>query len=86
MTSTPIDTLLDRIRARDARIGVIGLGYVGLPLAVEFARAGFTVTGFDVDARKTAQINCGRSYILFAVSGMLFNHESPRRGLEFVTR
>jgi len=63
MTSTPIDTFLDRIRARDARIGVIGLGYVGLPLAVEFARAGFTVTGFDVDARKTSQINCGKSYI-----------------------
>jgi UDP-N-acetyl-D-glucosamine dehydrogenase len=63
MTSTPIDTLLDRIRTREARIGVIGLGYVGLPLAVEFARAGFTVTGFDVDAKKAAQINCGRSYI-----------------------
>jgi len=63
MTSIPIDTLLDRIRTRDARIGVIGLGYVGLPLAVEFARAGFTVTGFDVDAKKTAQINCGKSYI-----------------------
>jgi len=63
MTSTPIDTLLDRIRTREARIGVIGLGYVGLPLAVEFARAGFTVTGFDVDAKKAAQINCGKSYI-----------------------
>ena len=63
MTPTPIDTLLDRIRTRDARIGVIGLGYVGLPLAVEFARAGFTVTGFDVDAKKTVQINCGKSYI-----------------------
>ena len=63
MTSIPIDTLLDRIRTRDARIGVIGLGYVGLPLAVEFARAGFTVTGFDVDAKKAAQINCGKSYI-----------------------
>ncbi len=55
--------LLDRIRARQARVGVIGLGYVGLPLAVEFARAGFDVTGFDVDAAKTAQINAGTSYI-----------------------
>ena len=63
MTPTSIDTLLDRIRTREARIGVIGLGYVGLPLAVEFARAGFTVTGFDVDAKKAAQINCGKSYI-----------------------
>ena len=58
-----IDTLLDRIRSRQARVGVIGLGYVGLPLAVEFARAGFSVMGFDVDAHKAAQINAGTSYI-----------------------
>src|SRR6266511_2949707 len=63
MTQSPISTLLDRIRSRDARVGVIGLGYVGLPLAVEFAHAGFNVTGFDVDANKTAQINAGQSYI-----------------------
>ena len=56
-------TTLERIRARQARVGVIGLGYVGLPLVVEFARAGFDVTGFDVDAAKTAQINAGKSYI-----------------------
>ena len=55
--------LLDRIRSRSARIGVIGLGYVGLPLAVEFARAGFDVTGFDVDERKVAEVNGRRSYI-----------------------
>ena len=54
---------LERIRARQARVGVIGLGYVGLPLVVEFARAGFDVTGFDVDAWKTEQINGGHSYI-----------------------
>jgi UDP-N-acetyl-D-glucosamine dehydrogenase len=57
-----IDTL-ERIRNRKAKIGVIGLGYVGLPLAVEFARAGFDVTGFDVDVKKTDEINAGRSYI-----------------------
>ena len=61
--STAVDTLLERIRTQRARIGVIGLGYVGLPLAVEFARAGFDVTGFDVDASKIAAINGGRSYI-----------------------
>jgi UDP-N-acetyl-D-glucosamine dehydrogenase len=55
--------LLSRIELRQARIGVIGLGYVGLPLAVEFARSGFDVTGFDVDDSKTAAINAGRSYI-----------------------
>src|SRR5436190_8482653 len=60
---TPIATTLVRIFNKQARIGVIGLGYVGLPLAVEFARAGFDVTGFDVDASKVAEINAGRSYI-----------------------
>jgi UDP-N-acetyl-D-glucosamine dehydrogenase len=63
MASSNISSLLDRIQSRDARVGVIGLGYVGLPLAVEFARAGFSVVGFDVDAQKTARINAGCSYI-----------------------
>jgi UDP-N-acetyl-D-glucosamine dehydrogenase len=56
--------LKGKIRDRTARVGVIGLGYVGLPLAVEFARKGFDVTGFDVDTSKTNEINAGRSYIL----------------------
>src|SRR3954462_3030425 len=60
---TPASQLLDRIRSTQARIGIIGLGYVGLPLAVEFAKAGFDVTGFDVDESKIAQINAGCSYI-----------------------
>ena len=51
--------LLDRIRTKRAKIGVIGLGYVGLPLAVEFARQGFDVSGFDVDECKTGEINAG---------------------------
>ena len=55
--------VLERINSRRARIGIIGLGYVGLPLAVEFARAGFDVTGFDVDERKNTAINAGKSYI-----------------------
>jgi UDP-N-acetyl-D-glucosamine dehydrogenase len=55
--------LLEKIRSKRARIGVIGLGYVGLPLATEFARAGFDVTGFDVDVSKISLINCGKSYI-----------------------
>src|SRR5258706_356821 len=63
-TQTPSSpSTLERIRARKARVGVIGLGYVGLPLAVEFAHAVFDVTGFDVDAIKSDQINAGRSYI-----------------------
>ena len=55
--------LADRIDSREARIGVIGLGYVGLPLAVEFAKIGFDVTGFDIDANKIDAIEKGESYI-----------------------
>jgi UDP-N-acetyl-D-glucosamine dehydrogenase len=55
--------LLERIRTTQARIGVIGLGYVGLPLAVEFAHRGFPTTGFDIDESKAQSINGGRSYI-----------------------
>ena len=51
------------ITEKRAQVGVIGLGYVGLPLLVEFAGKGFTATGFEVDENKTAQINSGRSYI-----------------------
>ncbi|MBI4396370.1 MAG: nucleotide sugar dehydrogenase [Elusimicrobia bacterium] len=52
-----------RMKDKSARIGVIGLGYVGLPLAVEFAKAGFEVTGFEVDAKKVKSIANGLSYI-----------------------
>ncbi len=55
--------LIDKLRRQEARIGVIGLGYVGLPLAVEFARGGFQVIGFDVDESKVNAINAGHSYI-----------------------
>ncbi len=55
--------LRQRIDARTARAGVVGLGYVGLPLAVELARAGFHTTGIDLDPRKVAAINGGESYI-----------------------
>src|SRR3984893_18098391 len=55
--------LLDRIRSKQVRVGMIGLGYVGLPLAVEFAKAGLDVTGFDVDQTKVDLINQGSTYI-----------------------
>ena len=56
-------TLLNKIETRSARTGVVGLGYVGLPLAVELAKAGFRATGIDLDARKIQTIQEGRSYI-----------------------
>ena len=57
------DLLLDRIRSKQARIGILGLGYVGLPLAVAFARAGFHTTGFEVDEHKARLLNEGTSYV-----------------------
>jgi UDP-N-acetyl-D-glucosamine dehydrogenase len=55
--------LLSRLNERRAVVGVIGLGYVGLPLAVEFARGGLKVIGFDLDQSRVDSINDGRSYI-----------------------
>lgn len=55
--------LIDLIQNKGAHIGVIGLGYVGLPLATEFAGKKFNVTGFEVDAHKVALLNAGESYI-----------------------
>lgn len=55
--------LISNIEKRTATVGVIGLGYVGLPLLIEFVRAGFKVIGFDVDGKKISELNEGRSYI-----------------------
>ena len=56
-------TLDNRLTSRTARVGVVGLGYVGLPLIVEFARAGFRAVGIDLDEKKVAAITAGTSYI-----------------------
>lgn len=56
--------LLRKLESRSATIGVVGLGYVGLPLAMEFAKAGYRVLGIDVDARKVQNLRDGESYIL----------------------
>ncbi|WFU51555.1 nucleotide sugar dehydrogenase (plasmid) [Sinorhizobium terangae] len=63
LTALHHDRLLESISARQARIGIIGLGYVGLPLAVAVARSGFPVTGFDIDPAKIIALDSGRSYI-----------------------
>ena len=55
--------LINLITNKKAHVGVIGLGYVGLPLLVEFASRGFQATGFEVDESKAEQINAGTSYI-----------------------
>ena len=76
--------LLAKIDSRSARIGVLGLGYVGLPLVIEFCRAGFSVTGFDLDVEKVSMLRQGKSYIrhidsatLAAIAGSPFSPGIP---------
>ena len=60
---TTKDTLIKNLKDKQARIAILGLGYVGLPLAVVFGEAGFNVTGIDPDTRKVEALNKGVSYI-----------------------
>ena len=62
--SSALDELRSRLRQRGAVIGVIGLGYVGLPQALAFAEAGYRVLGFDIDHAKAEALSAGRSYLL----------------------
>ena len=62
-TAPWIETLSSKVSSRTARVGIVGLGYVGLPLAVEFAKVGFSVTGIDLIDSKVARINAGDSYV-----------------------
>lgn len=62
-TATIAAQITGKIANKTARVGIIGLGYVGLPLAVEFAKAGFSVTGIDLIPSKVERINAGDSYI-----------------------
>jgi UDP-N-acetyl-D-glucosamine dehydrogenase len=70
-TKTDVAILEEKIRTRTARVGIVGLGYVGLPLAVELAKAGFTVTGIDVLESKVARLKEGDSYVQDIDSGTL---------------
>lgn len=56
-------SLLSKIQARESLIGIIGLGYVGLPLALAFTEKGFEVLGFDVDPDKVEKLKAGECYI-----------------------
>jgi UDP-N-acetyl-D-glucosamine dehydrogenase len=56
--------IIQRIESREARIGIVGMGYVGLPLALLFSEEGFAITGFDIDAHKVDTLNRGGSYIV----------------------
>ncbi len=63
--------LLKRLQSKEAMVGIIGLGYVGLPLAMATAKSGFPVTGFDVDVTKVEQLDAGQSYIEAVSAGDL---------------
>jgi len=58
-----VSRLIEKINRKSAKVSVIGLGYVGLPLAVEFARSGFAVTGIEVDNAKVKKLQKGQSYV-----------------------
>jgi len=67
VTLTSLDRVADikdRIETREARIGIVGMGYVGLPLALLFSEERFAITGFDIDSRKVERLNGGASYIV----------------------
>src|SRR3954469_23513620 len=63
MTNQTEELLLKKIKDKTARIGVIGMGYVGLPFAVEKAKVGFKVVGIDQNPKRTEKINRGENYI-----------------------
>src|SRR5689334_15903186 len=63
--------LLERYLNHDAVVGVIGLGYVGLPLALAACRCGYRTVGFDIDPEKIAELNAGRSYIGYVLSATI---------------
>ncbi len=67
-------TLSTKISNKTARIGIVGLGYVGLPLVIRFAEEGFHVLGFDVDEQKVGMLNNGKSYIKHISSKQFGNH------------
>jgi UDP-N-acetyl-D-glucosamine dehydrogenase len=74
-----VDQLLQKIVKKKALVGVIGMGYVGLPLVLRFCEEGFRVLGFDVDSKKVAQLKKGRSYLKSISSSRIF--QFVRNGL-----
>jgi UDP-N-acetyl-D-glucosamine dehydrogenase len=84
MADNPYPSLLKKIQDRGARVGIIGLGYVGLPLARAFAQGGFSVLGFDVDPAKVDKLARGQSYIGH-ISAQVIS-DMRRHGFEATTR
>ncbi|SFJ49209.1 UDP-N-acetyl-D-glucosamine dehydrogenase [Phyllobacterium sp. CL33Tsu] len=84
MSASPYLALSGKIETRQAQAGVIGLGYVGLPLAITLARSGFAVTGFDIDPEKIIALDAGQSYIE-AVSNEALSDEMKTKRFKSTT-
>jgi UDP-N-acetyl-D-mannosaminuronate dehydrogenase len=72
-------TFDDRLKTREAKIGIVGLGYAGLPLAMAFAETGFEVTGIDVNESRVAALKEGRSYLVDVPSRSTRSRSACRR-------
>src|SRR5439155_26324558 len=73
------DELLEKLKSHRATIGIIGLGYVGLPLVLRFGEEHFSILGFDVDSEKVRKLNAGESYIRHIDSTRLKGLRSEHR-------
>ena len=69
VTASPVTELKNKVEQRQARVAIIGLGYVGLPLALLYTEQKFRVTGFDIDERKVSTLMQGGSYIVRILPG-----------------
>ena len=74
---------LEKIKEKKALVGIIGLGYVGLPLVLRFTEVGFKVLGFDTDGKKVERLNRGESYIKYIPSSRLAELAQPANGRRF---
>lgn len=81
--SPPLQALQERIDSRSLCVGIYGLGYVGLPLALRFAEAGIRVLGFDIDTAKVEKLNAGQSYIERLTPELI--QQARQRGFEATT-
>jgi len=81
--SSYLTRLISLFESRSAVVGIVGLGYVGLPLSLRYAEAGFKVLGIDIDAAKVARLNQGQSYIEHIASHAI--HDAVAAGMEATT-
>ena len=82
--TTSLTELKKKVESRQARIGIVGMGYVGLPLALLFSEERFAVTGFDIEERKVSTLNAGGSYIVRILPASI--QQAQKSGFHATTR